>query len=64
MQSEDISAMRLLKMSEVARILDISEARAYELVRLGVLPKVEIRRQIRINPDRLREFIEGGGRGL
>jgi len=61
MQSEDISAMRLLKMS---RILDISEARAYELVRLGVLPKVEIRRQIRINPDRLREFIESGGRGL
>ena len=64
MEERDTTSITLLKVSEAARILDVSEARAYELLRTGLLPCVRIGRQIRLNPDRLREFIESGGQGL
>jgi excisionase family DNA binding protein len=51
-------------MPEVARILDISEQRVYELCRRGILPHVRIGRQIRIDKKVLEKWIEGGGQAL
>lgn len=54
----------LLRIPCVARVLNVSEARAYELVREGVLPAVRLGRQVRISEEALRAFIERGGQGL
>lgn len=55
---------KLLSVEEVAPILGVSVARAYELCRTKMLPHVRLGRQIRINPDRLNAFIENGGKCL
>ena len=53
---------RLLRVHEVAGILDVSPARAYELIRRGVLPSVRLgERQLRVDEETLHEFIISGG---
>lgn len=56
--------MKLLRIPEVATILDVSEERAYELARSGALPIVRIGRQIRVDPDKLSEWLDAGGAPL
>lgn len=56
-----IRLRRLLRIEEVAEVLDVSRARAYELARTGILPVVRVGRQVRIDPDRFREWIDSGG---
>jgi excisionase family DNA binding protein len=51
----------LLTVREVAKMLSVSPARTYELIRHNCLPVVRIRRQIRISPDALDQFIRSGG---
>jgi excisionase family DNA binding protein len=52
----------LLRIPEVAARLNISRARAYELVRTGRIPAVRITpRQIRVDPTRLEAWISSGG---
>ncbi len=53
--------IRLLTITEAAEALRVSRARAYELVRLNLVPSVRLGRQIRIDADRLREHLNGGG---
>jgi excisionase family DNA binding protein len=54
--------MQLLDAKEVARILQISTPRVYELTRQGILPSVRIgARQIRFEEERLLQWIENGG---
>jgi excisionase family DNA binding protein len=49
---------KLLRMSEVAALIDTSLPRAYELVRQGVIPGVvRLGRQIRVNPDVLAKWM-------
>ena len=55
---------KLLSVEDVAPILGVSVARAYELCRTNLLPHIRLGRQIRINPDQLSAFIERGGKGL
>jgi excisionase family DNA binding protein len=55
---------KLLSVEEVAPILGISVARAYELCRTNIVPHIRLGRQIRINPDQLNAFIDRGGKGL
>lgn len=55
-------ADKLLRIPKVAEIIDTSVPRAYELVRLGVIPGVvRLGRQIRVNPNALAEWMAGGG---
>jgi excisionase family DNA binding protein len=55
----------LLTVTEAARILRVPRPRMYELLRLNVVPgRVQLGRQIRINPAVLRTFLECGGKGL
>lgn len=55
---------RLLTAAEAAEILAVTPARVYELVRQDVLPHVRLGRQVRIDPDRLEEWIAAGGQAL
>ncbi len=55
---------RLLRVPEVARILDTTEGRIYEIARQGILPTVRLGRQIRIDREALEEFIKNGGQAL
>ncbi len=56
--------MRLLTVSQVARVLQVRIPRAYQLVRDGVLPVVRVGRQVRVDEDALREWVSRGGHGL
>jgi excisionase family DNA binding protein len=49
---------------KVARLLDLPLWRVYELCRLRVLPHARLRRQIRIDPERLKAFMDAGGAPL
>ncbi len=54
----------LLTVDEVAGVLCVSVARAYELARMGVLPTVRLGRQVRVNKARFIEWIDAGGAAL
>jgi len=51
-------------MEEVADILNVTLPRAYELVRSNLLPAVKLGRQVRVNAERLQEWINEGGAAL
>ena len=52
---------KLLRIEDVAEILDVSMGRAYELARAGLFPVVRLGRQVRVDPRSLDEFLRGGG---
>jgi excisionase family DNA binding protein len=54
----------LLTLEQVAEALSVSYARASQLAREGILPVVRLGRQYRVDPERLAEFVAGGGRPL
>lgn len=56
--------MRLLTVRQVAELLSVPQARAYELARAGMLPVVRVGRQVRVDEDALRKWIASGGCGL
>ena len=56
--------MKLMKIGEVAEVLDVSLSRAYALVREGVLPSVRLGRQVRVERDQLAEWLAKGGAKL
>lgn len=56
--------MKLLRIDDVAELLDVSRARAYELVREGLIPAVRLGRQIRVDPNKLEAWLDAGGIGL
>lgn len=45
----------------VAAHLDVSKERAYELVRLGILPAVRLGRQVRVDESVVQQWIASGG---
>lgn len=55
---------KLLTIDEVAGILNVKVARAYELARTGLLPTVRLGRQVRVEERRLIAWIEAGGAAL
>ena len=56
--------MDLLTIPEVARVLRVPPARAYNLAREGLIPTVRVGRQVRVDRDALQEWIRDGGRPL
>lgn len=61
---QTIAEIQLLRIPEVAQRLDVSHARAYELVRTGAFPAVRIGRQLRVDPAALQAWIDSGGTPL
>jgi excisionase family DNA binding protein len=58
-------AVKLLRIKEVAALIDVPVQRGYELARTGGIPGVvRFGRQIRVDPDRLQRFLESGGAPL
>ena len=57
---EDMNT-KLMTIPEAALVLAVTERRAYHLARSGQLPVVYLGRQVRIDPEALREFIRDGG---
>jgi excisionase family DNA binding protein len=55
---------KLLRISEIAKLLDCRNERVARLIREGILPAVRLGRQIRIDPHSLERFIETGGQAL
>ncbi len=56
--------MRLLKIHQVAKVLDMTEGRVYELCRQQILPHTRFGRQIRISEEQLQKYILSGGKSL
>ena len=56
--------VKLLKVVQVARMLQVSTARVYELVRHKIIPSVRLGRQLRIDDTALRKWIASGGKAL
>jgi excisionase family DNA binding protein len=52
----------LLKAQDVARELNITPGRAYEIGRRGILPCVRIGKQMRFTREALDAFVRAGGR--
>ena len=50
-------APQLLKANDVAEILQISRAKAYQLMQIGEIPTVRIGRSVRVLLTDLQEFI-------
>ncbi len=54
----------LLRISEVAGILNCSVARCYDMARSQILPVVRLGRQLRVDPGKLEQWIGDGGHAL
>jgi len=55
---------RLLRIEEACKILAIPIQTGYALAREKILPVVRVGRNIRIDPDKLKEWIDQGGKGF
>jgi len=53
-----------LTVKEAAKLLNVTESRCADLARRGLIPVVRLGRHYRIDPCKLREFIDSGGRAL
>lgn len=53
---------KLLRVPVVARKLDMPEAAVYRLLREGLLPLVRVGRAVRVDAEKLEQFIGGGGK--
>jgi excisionase family DNA binding protein len=60
----DIKSERLLKANDVSRILNISRALAYRLLRQGDIPTVRICHAVRVKPADLEEYIKRSRKAL
>ena len=57
LQPEHVRFPKLLKVQEVADILNISRSMAYKLVQQGVVPSLRLGSAVRVNLDDLKQFI-------
>ncbi len=55
---ENEKPIRLLKVSDVARMTQISPSQVYTMIQEGALPAVRFGTAIRIRPEDLQAFIE------
>jgi excisionase family DNA binding protein len=59
-----MQTLKLLRVKDVAEMLNITLPRAYELIRLGIIPSIALGRQIRVDPRALENFLGEGGKLL
>ena len=52
-------SQKLLKVIEVARILNISRSLVYRLIHTGKIPHIRISQAVRIHQNDLDKFVEG-----
>jgi excisionase family DNA binding protein len=54
---EILKDWRLLKATDIARILNISKALAYRLLQQGEIPAIRINNTVRVKPSDLEDYI-------
>ncbi len=54
---------KLMRVNEVAEMLDLPEDRVYALSREGIIPTVRCGRQLRWSLAQIQDFITSGGKG-
>lgn len=59
-----MTATPLMRAPEVAKWLNLTTARVYELTRIGAIPSIRIGRQVRYDRERLQAWLAGGGAPL
>ncbi len=59
MPTTEIREATLLTIPEVAKLLRVNTARAYELARTGAIPSVRLGRQVRVSHAALLDLIHG-----
>lgn len=59
-----MDSIHLLTIPEAAEVLRVSKPRLYDLIRQGLVPAARLGRHLRLEENRLREFLDAGGRGL
>jgi len=57
-QSEPVQVQKLLKATEVAKILNVSRALAYRLMQRGDIPVIRVNHAVRVKPVDLQAFID------
>ncbi len=55
---------KLIRIKELAKILDVSEDFCYTAAREGVIPVVKVGRSLRFSSKAIEAFIESGGKSL
>lgn len=55
---------QLLRIPQVARMLDVPQSHIYKLIREGLFPAVHLGRIVRVDETSLKEWIARGGRQL
>ena len=63
-QEVTLIMQKLETINYVAKVLNITKYRAYELIRSGVIPVVRLGKQLRIDVDVFEAWIKNGGKGL
>lgn len=53
---------KMLRASDVAKMLDLDIQRVYDYTRKGLLPSIRIGKIIRYSPAQIHAFIEKGGK--
>ena len=53
-----VETRQLLKVADVARILNFSRSLAYRLLQRGKIPSIRINQSVRVDPEDLQLFIE------
>ena len=55
--------MKFLTVDQIAETLGLTTGRVYEAIRLGLLPAVRIGRQVRVEEQAFRDWVNNGGQG-
>ena len=53
--------MKFFTVKQIADLVQLSPARVYEAIRLGLLPAVHIGRQVRIEEQGFQDWVRRGG---
>ena len=53
--------VRLLRVEDVARVLNLSRKAVYALGARGLLPRIKVGRQVRFHPRDVRRFLRAAG---
>ena len=62
-QIDGFIRLSLLKVAEVAQILNVSDSHVYRLIKSGELPSVRMGRSLRVKPADLDEYISNKTQG-
>ena len=57
-ETDTVKPIRLLKVSDVARMTQISPSQVYTMIQEGMLPAVRFGSALRVRPEDLQKFIE------